>query len=53
MARAIPAVHFPAFHYNKKCPEKLGTFFIFIANEIHRTPMKIVSNEIIGARKFL
>lgn len=28
MAWALSTNHFPAFHYNKKCPEKIGTFFI-------------------------
>ena len=30
MAWALFVNHFPAIHYNKKCPKTIGTFFIFI-----------------------
>ena len=31
MAWALSAMVLPAIHYNKKCPETIGTFFVSIA----------------------
>ncbi len=31
MAWDLSTMVIPAIHYNKKCPETIGTFFVFIS----------------------
>ena len=51
MAWAFSVNAIPAIHYNKKIPEKLGNFFIFISigakNQTLRVKIKVPRNPIL------